>query len=259
VRVHIVSDVHGSAEALARAADGADALVCLGDLILFLDYDDPTRGIFADLFGADHARAYIDARTANRFDEARVLSEAAWGRRGVVDRGDRWAVLQERVRAQYGDLFAALPQPALLIPGNVDVPALWPDFLQPGHRLVDGEVVERDGQRWGFVGGGLVSPMRTPHEIEPAEFAARVQALGPVDVLFTHIPPAVPLLAYDTVARRFEVGSVALLAYVEEHQPRYHFFGHVHNPQAARARIGRTECVNVGHFHGREQPFRIDL
>lgn len=259
MRVHIVSDVHGSAEALARAADGAEAFVCLGDLILFLDYDDPGRGIFADLFGADHAREYIAARTANRFDEARALSEQAWLRRGVPDRADRWAVLQDRVRAQYADLFAAMPQPALLIPGNVDVPALWPDVLGPGHRVVDGEVVERDGLRWGFVGGGLVSPMRTPHELDPAAFAARVEALGPVDVLFTHIPPALPLLSYDTVARRFEVGSAALLDYVREHQPWYHFFGHVHNPQAARARVGRTECVNVGHFHGRERPFRVDL
>ena len=51
MRVHVVSDVHGAALALSRAAEGADMFVCLGDLILFLDYDDPSRGIFADLFG----------------------------------------------------------------------------------------------------------------------------------------------------------------------------------------------------------------
>ena len=48
MRVHVVSDVHGSVEALSRASDGADALVCLGDLVLFLDYQDPGGGIFAD-------------------------------------------------------------------------------------------------------------------------------------------------------------------------------------------------------------------
>ena len=32
MRVHVVSDVHGAADALARAGDGADALVVLGDL-----------------------------------------------------------------------------------------------------------------------------------------------------------------------------------------------------------------------------------
>lgn len=259
MRLHIASDVHGSADALARAADGSDAFVCLGDLILFLDYEDPTRGILADLLGAEHARAYIALRTANRFEEARALGEAAWRRAGVDDRAQRWAVMEERVCQQYEDLFAAMPAPAFLTPGNVDVPSLWPRFLRPGHHLVDGAVVEVDGMRWGFVGGGLVSPMRTPHEIPEEEFAARVGELGPVDVLFTHIPPALPLLTYDTLARRFEVGSAALLDYVTEHQPRFHFFGHVHNPLASRCRVGRTECVNVGHFHGRERPFVVDL
>jgi hypothetical protein len=86
MRVNIVSDVHGADGALAKAAEGSDVFVCLGDLILFLDYDDPEAGIFAELFGAEHARAYIEARTANRFDEARAMSDAAWAEIGVTDR-----------------------------------------------------------------------------------------------------------------------------------------------------------------------------
>ena len=35
MRIHVVSDVHGSVDALGRAAEGADVLVCLGDLVLF--------------------------------------------------------------------------------------------------------------------------------------------------------------------------------------------------------------------------------
>ena len=54
-RVHVVSDVHGNARDLARAGDGADALICLGDLVLFLDYADHSRGIFPDLFGVENA------------------------------------------------------------------------------------------------------------------------------------------------------------------------------------------------------------
>lgn len=259
MRVHIVSDVHGAASALSDAAEGSDVFVCLGDLILFLDYDDPSHGIYADLFGEDHATRYIELRTANRFDEARALSHAAWERLGIMDADARYQVMESMVRVQYEQLFAAMPAPAYLTYGNVDIPRLWSEYLRPGHTVVDGTVIDVDGQRWGFLGGGLVSPMRTPHEIAPEEFAEAVTSLGPVDVLFTHIPPAVPELTYDTVARRFEVGSTALLAYVEKHQPRYHFFGHVHQPLAARTRIGRTECVNVGHFHGREVPFAITL
>ncbi|MHB1613912.1 MAG: hypothetical protein ACYCYA_06250 [Actinomycetes bacterium] len=40
-----------------------------------------------------------------------------------------------------------------------------------------------------------------------------------LDVLCRHIPPTLPLLTDDTVARRHEVGSAALLAYVREHEP----------------------------------------
>ena len=66
MRIHVVSDVHGRADALARAADGADALICLGDLLLFLDYADHGQGIFADLFGAEAAarRKTVPARFA---------------------------------------------------------------------------------------------------------------------------------------------------------------------------------------------------
>ncbi|MDX6428783.1 MAG: hypothetical protein QOE54_1149, partial [Streptosporangiaceae bacterium] len=59
MRIHVVSDVHGNVDALARAGDGADAFICLGDLILFVDYEDHGQGIFADLFGQDNADRFI--------------------------------------------------------------------------------------------------------------------------------------------------------------------------------------------------------
>lgn len=49
--------------------------------------------------------------------------------------------------------------------------------------------------------------MRTPYEISDEEYAAKIEAVGEVDVLCTHIPPEVPELVYDTVARRFERGA----------------------------------------------------
>ena len=72
-------------------------------------------------------------------------------------------------------------------------------------------------------------------------------------MLCTHIPPEVPELVYDTVARRFERGSRALLDAIRRTRPRYSLFGHVHQPLARRMRIGATECVNVGHFAGSGQ------
>ncbi|WP_262401698.1 metallophosphoesterase family protein [Actinomadura sp. CNU-125] len=81
-----MSDVHGRAEALRSAADGADALICLGDLILFIDYDDHAQGIFADLFGRANADRFIELRTLKRFDE-RARSPATCGPRWRGTRG----------------------------------------------------------------------------------------------------------------------------------------------------------------------------
>ena len=64
-----------------------------------------------------------------------------------------------------------------------------------------------------------------------------------------------PELLYDTVARRFERGSEAVLRAIRETQPHYVLFGHVHQPLARRVRIGRTECINVGHFRASGMPY----
>jgi Icc-related predicted phosphoesterase len=251
MRVHVVSDVHGNSEALARAGDGADALLCLGDLILFFDYADHSRGIFPDLFGAENATRYVKLRNARRFAEAREFSGSLWATLDV----DRETATLEAVRRQYADLFAAFPTPTYATYGNVDLPQLWPEFAREGVTVLDGQVVEIGGRTFGFVGGGLPSPMRTPYEVTEESYAAKVAALGRVDVLCTHIPPAVPELTYDTVARRFERGSEAVLEAIHATRPGHVLFGHVHQPLARRMRIGRSECVNVGHFRSTGRPW----
>jgi Icc-related predicted phosphoesterase len=250
VRVHVISDVHGSVDALSRAGDGADALVCLGDLLLFVDYADHGRGVLGEIFGAEAVGRFVALRTARRYDEARDFTRSLWAQ--VADRD---AAVTAAVREQYAKLFAAFPDPTYLTYGNVDVPTAWPEFARDGVHVLDGQVAELDGWRFGFVGGGLPSPMRTPFEVSEEDYAAKVAAVGSVDVLCSHIPPAVPELLYDVVARRFEKGSTAILDAIRATQPRYALFGHVHQPLQRRIRIGRTECVNVGHFRGTGQPW----
>ena len=254
MRVHVVSDVHARADALAKAGDGADAFICLGDLVLFLDYDDPSGGIFADLFGHDAAVELISLRTQRRFDDARAFSAELWASTGR----DRYEIIEEAIRGQYGDLFAAMPTPAYITYGNVDVPRLYDEFVRDGITVLDGQTAEIGGRLFGFVGGGLQTPMRTPYEVPDEDYAAKVAALGPVDVLCAHIPPNVPELLYDVEARRMERGSDAILDAIRETQPALMLFGHVHNPLARRTRIGRTECVNVGHFRGRGTPYVLE-
>jgi Icc-related predicted phosphoesterase len=266
MRVHVVSDVHGSAKALAEAGNGADALVCLGDLVLFVDYEDTSGGIFGELFGPDAATRWVALRTAGQMDAARAMLRDLWADLG----GEPWTHITEAVRRQYAELFAAMPDPTYLTYGNVDLPALWPEFTGPAHTVLDGQIVTLgagDRQRtFGFVGGGLPSAYRTPYEIPEEEYAAKVDAVFAaaddaglrVDVLCVHIPPAVPELTYDVVARRFERGSEATLAAIRTHQPPLVLFGHVHQPLAGRVRIGRTECVNVGHFRASAAPYVLE-
>lgn len=254
MRINVVSDVHYQVAGLAEAGEGADLFVCLGDLILFLDYDDPNQGIFCDLFGPDNTRRYLELRLQLRFDEARSFSRELWEAIGA----DPWQSISERVAEQYATLFAAMPD-GLLTYGNVDIPAMWPDFARDGQQILDGATAEVGGLRMGFVGGGLQTPYRTPYEISDEDYQAKVDRLGSVDILFAHIPPAVPEICYDVVARRSERGSVALLNYIQEVQPRYLLHGHVHQPLAPRTTIGKTEVINVGHFRSRQQPYTLTL
>jgi len=251
MRVHVISDVHGRTDALRRACDGADALICLGDLLLFLDYADHSRGIFADLFGAEAAREFIALRTAQQFGVAREFSSRLWASLP----GEPAATINAAVSAQYAELFDAMPTPAYLTYGNVDIPRLWADHVRAGHQVLDGSRVEIGGLTFGFVGGGLRSIYRTPNEIDDDKFAAKVDAVGAVDVLCAHIPPEVPELLFDTIAQRMERGSQALLDAVHRTQPRYLLFGHVHQPLVDRLTIGSTQCVNVGHFRASGTPY----
>lgn len=254
MRLHLVSDVHGAVEPLRQAGEGADALVCLGDLLCFIDYFDHEAGVFGSLFGSDAVARLVELRTAARFDEARDWSRSLW-----ATLPDARAAMDVAIEVQYAEMFAAMPTPTYATYGNVDIPARWKAHAHPGVQILDGDVVEIGGLRFGFVGGGLQTPMRTPYELPDVDFAAKVEALGPVDVLCAHIPPAVPVLTYDVLARRLERGSTALLEAIRKHQPAFMFFGHVHQPLAARTRIGRTECINVGHFARTRTPFVLDL
>jgi Icc-related predicted phosphoesterase len=255
LRLHVVSDVHGATAALARAGAGADALICLGDLILFLDYADHGQGIFAELFGEEATTTYVALRSSGDFAAAQAFSRQLWAGLGV----DPWTAIERHVSNQYAELFAVMPTPSYLTYGNVDIPQLWRDHLRDGMHLLDGQAVRIGGLTFGFVGGGLRTPMRTPYEISDEEYAAKIAAVGAVDVLCTHIPPAIPELTYDVVARRFERGSAATLAAIRATSPRLALFGHVHQPLLPRMRIGRTECVNVGHFRGTGVPYVLDV
>jgi Icc-related predicted phosphoesterase len=249
VRVHLIADLHGAVEHLREAGRGCDALLVLGDLINVLDYRS-MDGILVEIYGREPVAEAATLRARGRYAEAR---------RAMRHRTPDEHEVRERfvtlARQEYERVFDALPDNSYVTYGNVDIPDLLRSFVRPGVRFVDGEVLDLGGERFGIVGGGLRTPLGIPGEVDEEEFDRKLDALGPVDVVCTHQPPRIPWLVYDILGRRFEPGSTGLVAYIQRHQPRRSYFGHVHQPLSSRGTIRRTELVNVGHFRGTGRPW----
>ena len=253
MKVTAIADLHGAVDRLDAVASECDALLVLGDLINVLDYR-TMDGILVEVFGRGPVAEAAELRSQGRFDEARAVI-----RRRVGEGHEARARFIELARQDYQRVFAALPDHAYVTFGNVDIPELLLATLPERVRFVDGEALRIGAMTFGFVGGGVRTPLAIPGEVPDAEYDAKFDRVGPVDVICTHMPPRIPWYTYDVVARKFEPGSVGLIAYVQRHQPAYALFGHVHQPLVNRGNIGRTEMVNVGHFQGTGRGFTLEV
>lgn len=242
-RTLVVSDLHSGIDHLRREVRPDDSLLLLGDLINIIDYF-TLDGVLVEMFGVEAVKEVIALRAQGRLDEARlVMAKRREGREEELS--VRFA---ELVASEYAKVFAAIPADTYLILGNVDSPPIVNACIPEHVKLPDGEVVEIQGWKVGFVGGGLPTPLRVAGEIPEEEFDAKLWGLGPADIICAHVPPDVDVLTYDTKAERKERGSKALLEYIERFQPRKVFFGHIHQPLISSFHIGQTHCVNVGYF-----------
>jgi Icc-related predicted phosphoesterase len=252
MRVTAISDLHGAVEHVEGVADSCDALLVLGDLINVVDYRN-WDGILVEIFGRESVVEAAGLRAQGRFEEARSVI-----RQRAADPEEFRARFVELARRDYERVFAVLPEHAYVTFGNADHPDLLRSLLPEHVRFVDGETVTLGDTVFGFVGGGVRTPLGVPGEVSDEEYAAKFERLGSVDVICTHMPPRLPWYTYDVVARKFEPGSVALIEYVQRRQPRYALFGHVHQPLVSTGNIGLTQLVNVGHFQAHGQGFTIE-
>jgi Icc-related predicted phosphoesterase len=250
--IYLVSDLHGSADALAKAVPEGATLLLLGDLINFLDYTTMT-GILTDVFSVEAVIEVAQLRTEGKVLEARdIMRRRSEGREGEIQ-----DEIKHRVHEQYASVFASLPDPTYFILGNVDQPPLVERVANetPAVTFADTQTLVLEGESFGFVGGALPTPLHVAGEISEEEMRAKIDALGDADVVCSHIPPAIEELCYDTLADKRERGSEDLLRYIEDVQPRRAYFGHVHQPLMSSLRIGRTLCVNVGYFRATGRAF----
>jgi Icc-related predicted phosphoesterase len=154
--------------------------------------------------------------------------------------------------------------------GNDDAPALA-DVLRGAERSTyaeDGIVELPGGFEMASFGYSTPTPWHTPRELEEGEMAARLDELierlsdpGRA-VLNLHCPPAATHL--DQAAKLDDgmrpvvdasgivmtsVGSTAVRAAIERHQPLLGLHGHVHESPGSE-RLGTTLCVNPGSDYG---------
>lgn len=243
--IYVLSDLHGADEAIPKAVPEGATLLLLGDLLNVIDYIEMS-GILVDLFSEETVAHVAHLRKVQKLEEARaVMAERSEGREGEIR-----ARFSELAAQQYEAIFARLPEPTYLILGNVDIPRMASAFVDahPGVIDANGHAFEIEGERFGFVGGALPTPLNVAGEVTEEEMRANIESLGDVDVLCSHIPPAVPELCFDSLAGKMEQGSKDLLEYIENVQPRRAYFGHVHQPLVSSRYIGRTLCMNTGYF-----------
>ena len=238
----IVSDVHGAADALRRVASTDEPLLVLGDLVNLIDYR-TGEGIVADVIGIDAVNRISSLRSRRLRSEANdVWAEATAGRRDEID-----AEISELMAAEYRTVCAALDgADAYVTYGNVDPPDMLREFLPPTAHFVDAETRRIQNSTVGFVGGGIPR-IGSPGEVDPMDMRMKLESLGPVDILCTHVPPDVQTLASDVVGRTRKA-SKEVLEYLLVHQPAFHFFGDIHQPQATTWQVGSTRCINVGYL-----------
>lgn len=241
--VKVIADVHGDLDTVLSEAATCDVLLLLGDLINVIDYEN-AGGILGDVYGSGAVRRWSSLRAEGRFEESReVLREVSAGKEQEL-RALFFSKIDEETRRFCADM----PTNVVVTFGNVDVPDLIRRYLPEGVRFVDGDVLTFDGLRYGFIGGGLPK-VGIPGEVTLEAYGEKVAALGPVDVLCAHVPPAIEDLTFDVAAGYNEPGSEALLAYIHDHQPSHMYYGHVHRPKLAETTIGATRVVNIGSYY----------
>ncbi len=246
--VKLLADPHGCFEGLTEAVGPGDTLLVLGDILNLIDWAD-VSGILVDVMGRETLMRRLLAARENGPREGMALRDEL-----VAPGGPYSLELLRRIQEQYGNFSRVLRGigcRTYVIYGNGDVPELLAAALDGTGNVTLAEGVEEiEGMTFGFVSGALYSPFRMPAEMGDDEYGKRLEKLGKVDILCTHIPPKVEAATMDVVAGRPVEGSVSLLRYLEEKKPAVLYHGHVHQPAQREIVVAGTRAINVGYYRG---------
>jgi Icc-related predicted phosphoesterase len=134
-----------------------------------------------------------------------------------------------------------------VLPGNHESEQNISDFCER-HGFVNfhGGTLEIGGRHVAGLGYSTPTPFDTPGEYSEEEMAARLEkfvAWKP-SVLICHAPPLDTDL--DRIREGLHAGSRAVREFIEKHQPRDFFCGHIHEAEGVAIEMGKTRAQNVG-------------
>ena len=258
-KIVLASDIHGEFETLFNALSPDDILFIAGDLLNFMDFTDLTKGILYQAFTMEELIEGLKEMSKGNYERIR---EAL---REITTPGEeRYEKIKPLIYESYEELARNIRCETYILFGNDDYPDLLKEIVGNKAEIMDSGTVSVDGVKLGLVSGLPESEryMGLPGEISKQTFRERLFGLGKVDIIITHIPPdANPEesdLTYDVLAKRHEPSSPDLSEYIKKYDPKYSFFGHVHNPKVDRAKIGNTMAFNLGFFKLRKKITRIN-
>jgi len=207
--------------------------------------------------GVEHQRVFLEGFLV---EFARRLHEAAPGLTLMLLMGnDDWAANHDCLDRHDGGLWRVLHDRVVEVDGTPVAGLSWvpitPFSLKDWERWDDGEP-ESPARLEGWVSAaGKLEPHRfDPQRREPT-IAAALSALATrtavrETVFVLHSPPHGTRC--DMIGARAHVGSRAIRAFIERHQPPLVLGGHIHESprisSAYRDTIGATVAVNPGQF-----------
>jgi Icc-related predicted phosphoesterase len=109
-----------------------------------------------------------------------------------------------------------------------------------------GGTLEVNGTHIAGLGYSSPTPFDTPGEYTEEELASRLAKFAGMKplALICHAPPL--NTALDRVREGLHAGSSAVREFIDTHQPKHFFCGHIHEAEGVMIEMGSTRAMNVG-------------
>jgi len=291
VRLFFATDIHGSETCWRKFLNSgrhyeADVIVLGGDMTgkalvpVIHDGEDRWHATLLEnrkeLVGEDQVAAFEDAVIRRGYYPFRTTPQ---GVQELQDDEARWHELFEEEMLKTVDRWMQVADERLagsgircfVCPGNDDQLNV-DDVIRDAKsvELAEGEVVEIDGYQMVSSGWANRTPWDTYREEDEEDLEIRIRKITdqvtapPERTIFSlHCPPYksglddAPQLTKDMHLKEagrstVPVGSTAVRAAIEEHQPCLGLHGHIHEAKGT-TRIGRTLCINPGSSYEQGQ------